>query len=125
MLKPSSPVDRGPGSALSLATPPERPGGLLGGLWEAPDVRGPDPQRLDPAPARGGGLKPPEKTPRYPMIVGNSVARGCRRGCPGRLDPPRPVGSFWCQSGGLSPRFERPCIWSAALSPVWGLGFRV
>ena len=36
--------------------------------------------------------------------------------------PPRPVGSFWCHSGGLSPRLsprlERPCIWSAALLPV-------
>ena len=28
--------------------------------------------------------------------------RGSGRGCPGRLDPPRPAGSFWCQSGGLS-----------------------
>ena len=77
-------------------------------------ARGPDLQ--------GGLLKPSEKALRYRMVWGlgyalkkNSVARGPRKGCPGRLDP---VGSFWCQSGGLSPRLERPCIWSAALLPI-------
>ena len=44
--------------ALSLSTPPERPRvWSWEGCWEGPgpDVRGPDPQRLDPTAARGGG----------------------------------------------------------------------
>ena len=82
---------------------------------QRPRQLGPRPQnqirKLGPPPSgfRGPGSRNPAAGSPEP-----------RRGC----EASRPVGSFWCQSGGLSPNLERPCIWSS-LSPASALGCKV
>ena len=63
-------------------------------------------------------FSPPPKTPN------NSVAGGLRRVVLGGFTPPGPWILSDARAEPLVMRLERPCIWSVAVSPAWGLRFR-
>ena len=63
------------------------------------------------------------EAPRSSMMISDdarifSLFRPEALGCPGRLDPPRPVGSLWCQARGPSPKLGRMYMVSSALASL-------